>query len=455
MTVDKHNDIHSRDTRLARMLAQALQSQAAERAGNSACPDAEILAAYAEHGLAKEEAVRWESHFADCQRCQKIIAVLAVSSEDLEDAEIQKLGGLVAASAAREALSEPATVESSPRPALWRWLVPVFGAAAAVVLWFALYRPLLRETASRRVAGNTGISPGAAEPSAGASAGKPGETQMAQANLPPPPSAIASGTGLRDAQAARSNVPPKALEAPVKSEDALQAPIEKPVEKNDALKAPAKKEALQSEAQTPSVQQADRAAPSSQDNEKDTEATATRQADRKSQPVDALGALAGAAGASPAPAPAEPAREQAFGATPRASAGNEVRALAKSANSPVVFASPDRGALWRIGSGGLIERSADQGQTWQAQSSGVTSDLLAGAAPSKTVAWAVGRGGMIVRTEDGERWQRVTPPSLAQNAAPPDWIGVQAGDALHATIVSRDLHRFATEDGGRTWVAQR
>jgi photosystem II stability/assembly factor-like uncharacterized protein len=123
-------------------------------------------------------------------------------------------------------------------------------------------------------------------------------------------------------------------------------------------------------------------------------------------------------------------------------------------NPATVFAPPNRRALWRLGSAGRIEHSTDQGQSWQPQSSGVTADLLAGAAPSETVAWVAGRNGTILRTEDGgEHWQRVAAPteSGALPTAPPDWVGVEASDALHATITSRDLRRFATDDGGRTW----
>jgi len=136
-----------------------------------------------------------------------------------------------------------------------------------------------------------------------------------------------------------------------------------------------------------------------------------------------------------------------------------MQALARIATSPIEFASPDRSVLWRVGPAGLIESSRDQGKSWHPQASGVTADLLAGAAPSAKIAWAAGRGGIIVRTEDGEHWQRVMPPSFvnaagAQNVAPPDWISIEAGDELQATIVSRDLHRYATADGGRTWVQQ-
>jgi photosystem II stability/assembly factor-like uncharacterized protein len=114
------------------------------------------------------------------------------------------------------------------------------------------------------------------------------------------------------------------------------------------------------------------------------------------------------------------------------------------------FSPPTGGATWRLGAGGLIERSTDQGRTWHAQSSGVTSDLIAGSASSADVAWVVGRGRVILRTTDGQRWERI--------AAPPDvtgeWAAVAAYDALTATVVADDLRRYSTQDGGETWTLQ-
>jgi photosystem II stability/assembly factor-like uncharacterized protein len=106
---------------------------------------------------------------------------------------------------------------------------------------------------------------------------------------------------------------------------------------------------------------------------------------------------------------------------------------------------------WRAGAGGLIERSNDQGQMWQAQASGVTSDLTAGAAVSGQVAWIVGRTGVILRTTDGSNWQRIAPPP---DGAAADWVAVSATDAQHATVTSSDQRRFSTADGGRTWSRQ-
>src|SRR5438105_15640563 len=107
MSFDMPDDLHLRDTALARLLAEALsRSKSAQIEQRPGCPDAELLAAYAEHGLAEEETARWESHFADCNRCQKIIAVLAATDE-LADADIERLANLAEASLASPPLRRP------------------------------------------------------------------------------------------------------------------------------------------------------------------------------------------------------------------------------------------------------------------------------------------------------------------------------------------------------------
>ena len=269
-----------------------------------------------------------------------------------------------------------------------------------------------------------------------------------EAKAPPPPAEISGAAGatggtIRDSEEPQAN--PSA----------------------DALKKAPKQESLQSngqsEAQAPPLLDADRAVGTPEARAKDVEPPSAETADQKKEKVEVSGETPAIATAAPSASqlapPSAAAPQQSFGTSARASVSNQMQALAKIASSPIVFGSPDRSALWRVGLGGLIENSGDRGQTWRTQASGATADLLAGAAPSAKVAWAVGRGGIIVRTEDGEHWQRVMPPSFvgaagAQNVAPPDWISIEARDELHATIVSRDLHRYATADGGRTWVQQ-
>ena len=111
----------------------------------------------------------------------------------------------------------------------------------------------------------------------------------------------------------------------------------------------------------------------------------------------------------------------------------------------VAIPSPNPSVLWRVGPGGSIERSRDAGRIWETQVSNVTADLLAGSALSETVCWVVGRAGTILRTTDGEQWEKVFSP------APADWIGIQARDALHASVVTAGRERYTTNDGGKTW----
>jgi hypothetical protein len=453
MSFDMPDDPHSRDTALARMLAEALESRSlpAGQTKGSACPDAEVLAAYAEHGLADDETARWEIHFADCGRCQQIIAVLAASGEDLTNAEVERLGNLVAASAISR---EPVVPNKAAwwtaiwrRPAFRRWLVPAIGMAAAAVLLLAL-----RQATPRQAPASQGIAATTAAPQSeiaqgapAASPTKPGETLSAQANLPAPAVAAPPSGALsldRDKETAQAN-----SSAAASSESAR------------------KQEAFSGAAQPPPVAEADNRLEAREDAANDNRAPSAQAA--PAQNAEAKDALtAGAAGAPavvPLAPPPVPERARAAppglgGAIAGSFSRDQVQALAKTAVPPIVFSSPGRTALWRLGSDGRIERSADQGQTWQLQSSGVTSGLLAGAAPSEKIAWVVGLSGIILRTEDGQRWQRVAPPLAAQSAAPPgpplDWIGVEARDALRATIVSRDLRRFVTTDGGRTWLQQ-
>jgi hypothetical protein len=438
MSFDTPNERRFRETALARLLAEALKTrpQSGEGAKSSACPDPEILAAYADHGLAEEETAHWESHFADCDRCQKIIAVLAASGQALAQGEAESLGDLAAASVARHPVvrnTRRSWMEIWRRPLFWGWLVPVAGLASAA-LWIALRQAPRPETSG---GGNTTLTAG--EPqnqtAAAASSRKPDETQIAQAYLPPSAPAAAPPAPLRDKEARQRNYSPNARQEPARKQDA-------PRSAPQALGASEADRALQ-------------ALETREDTAKDKKTPSTDQ--RLNDELVTAGA-AGSAGAPSSPASAQAGVRSASPSVDEglsASSGNEVKALAKAPSYSVSFGSPDRRALWRLGSGGLIEHSTDQGRTWQPQASGVTADLLAGAAPSERAAWAVGRGGIILRTEDGEHWQRVALPSTVQTGASPvaapDWIGVEARDALQVTITSRDGRRFVTEDGGRNW----
>ena len=429
---------------LARLLAEALRPPVGA-ASDEACPDAGLLAAYADHNLDIAETTRWEEHFAGCARCQKILAVLTVSSEEpLSEAEVERFGRLVAAAGSGVTATEPRALEAKeakklasfarPRTA-WRWLAPAVGIAAAAALWIAL-RPAPPRGSPAITAQKTIAQPSAAS----------GESLEARAVVPAPPAAAS-----REAEPS----PPgpqqlKSLAQPQKKEsesaaNARQAPLQ-PAAQASGAAAASQAADLQTTAAPASAEDSLEARVS-----KEPPATGAAAA----PPAPALAAPSAAAPAPQAPAPApasgteaktvENRPLQAFAA--RGTAGGIGAGVA--GRVPVVVASPSRSVLWRLGPGGRIERSSDQGRTWLEQSSGVTSDLLGGAAPSDKAVWIAGRAGVILRTTDGERWQRAVSPD-----ATADWTAIEAGDALHATVTSSDRRRFATEDGGQTWKQQ-
>jgi hypothetical protein len=448
MSFDRPDDPHSRGTTLARLLTEALNAQTnSGGVQNSACPEAELLAAYADQGLAEEETARWERHFAHCNRCQKIIAVLAASDEELTEAEVQGLGRLAAASS----VARPPIMRSTAtpwmtiwqRPVFWRWLVAAVGMASAAALWLAL-RPgpphqLLssRKIAAPTEAAHSEVAPGGPT----ASSAKPDGNQIAQANLPGPPMASPSSRAqLRDKEKAPAN------SSVTTQEEAVHKQVSSHLERQLPPSSEANADSL----------------PSREESIKDGKALSAQAAQQTSETRNALAAAAPARPtAEPSTPPSagykEPAARSDFDTATGAAAPAQRKALDQRASLATMFASPDRRALWRLGLGGRIEHSVDQGRTWQQQASGVTADLLAGAAPSEKIAWAVGQAGVILRTEDGEHWQRVAPPPTEAAAPPsplPDWIGVEARDELHATIISRDLRRFVTKDAGRRWSKQ-
>jgi hypothetical protein len=434
---------------LARLLADALRPPDGA-ASDEACPDAGLLAAYAECNLDAAETAHWEKHFAGCGRCQKILAVLTVSSEEpLSDAEVKRFGRLVAAAGSGVTGTEPRALEAKkvapfarPRPSpstAWRWLAPAVGIAAAAALWIAL-RPAPPRGTSAITAQKAIVQPLAA----------PDESLEAKADVPAPPAAT-----LREAEPSPPEPQqPKSLASP--------QPEAKKNDQRANVKEIPQQSAADSAAATPqpvgSLQGI--AAPPALNSPGLTATEESRGAGSTAAAPPAAAGAAGAAGGVVAPAAQAPVPASASGAEAKPVENRPLQAFSARGNAggigggvagllPVVVASPNRIVLWLLSSGGRVERSADQGKTWQLQSSGVTSDLLAGAAPSDKVAWIAGRAGVILRTTDGERWQRVASPD-----ATTDWTSIEANDALHATVTSPDRRRFATEDGGQTWKQQ-
>ena len=447
------------------------------------------LAAYADHTLDADETARCETHFADCARCQNILAVLTVSAEDtltqqelshlrqLEDKPASSNDSPALAPKAETPIARPQIVRPTQNRPPWRWLVSAFGIAAAVAMWFALRPtpPSLAPGSQIMMAEKTAVPPA------------PGQQEQIQASaasqpaapLPAKPSAVGNSTPPALAQEKeaqnldRENFS-SAANAPAKQKDALRDEAS-----NEARSSAPPEQDKKAVSGAPAAE-ADRTAPVALPAPGQQTQAATVTGAVPAVTAGSAGAAGGAGAAAPsaalqaqaarrapAPQPAQPSASQ-------LSADNAVKALplasrnaamAKVAAAPIVFTTPDRGVEWRISARGSIERSTDRGKTWQPQSSGVTSDLLAGAAVSDKVAWIVGRADVILRTTDGEHWLRTTPPPVPPAGGSAagrvdafisieDFSGVQASDALHATITSTDGHRYTTTDGGLNWTPQ-
>lgn len=445
---DKDDSKLRRQEDLARRIGQALDEMDTRNASH--CPDGEILATYAEGGLSQADAETWESHFATCSRCRRILQVLAVSADTpLAEKEVAHLGELVAAAhlpAPRGTSSEAEKRALSVIP-IWqkRWVGPAIGVAAVLVVWLVM-RPPWRSAQQRAP-----------------------ETLIAQAPkeelpLSPPPQQAAPP-------------PASSLRQDLKTE-------QEPLAKKESEPLPQKQRSL-AEAQPQNAP----AAPSEELRDKDVGNQLSAQARAKAQPPAAAASpsTAGAAlsstmadkVASPAPSPAPPSASQTVTVTEGAplvqkaagAASNSAQAEARP-NAPlngrafaalgqlqgapggaVLLNAPGSSVAWRAGKGGSIEHSTDAGKTWLAQTSPSQQDWLAGAAFSDKVCWLAGRKGAIARTVDGERWDLIPPP--AQAAAPgggqPDWTRIAALDALNATVTAADGRKFNTPDGGLTW----
>jgi hypothetical protein len=402
----KSDQLKQRNSALAGLLAEQLKPAfaGATTAGGLECPDAELMAAYADQGLATHEREQLDAHFADCGRCQKILAVLAVSADaPLGAAEARQLG---------------ARTSATSRPAAQRWfwwLAPALGTAAAVMLWFGMQPATTGQRESVQSAADYSATREAL----------PQEIDPLSRAMP---------------QTESAEVRPlaKATEAPAAATGDAAA--------NQPQAAAANDQSLRARAE-----QSDAAIAAMRDER--AQAAERESAGDVSAFSSAPAAARTTAPASPVPSAAE--QEARIAAQNNASTPPQaaMQAAAPQPGGGVVFSSPDGSRRWRLDPGGRIEQSSDGGQTWQAQASGVTTDLVAGAAPSSQAAWVVGRGGVILRlTGDAQfpRWQRLAVPA----APTADWAGVEARDASTVTVTATDGRRFTTQNAGGTWVPE-
>jgi len=439
-----------REELLARRLAEALD-QRGGGTGAKDCPDADVIAAYAEQALAPGEAAQCENHFATCARCRTILRVLTASVDTpLAEKEVTHLGELFAATRAPAHVSATGSPGARRRLFDWRmrWLAPAMGVAAAVAVLLVL-RPFWHAPQPANSEVLVAQAPKQEQP------------------LPPSASPLVEGRVVKES-------------APQEKKTDSAAAAKQQVETRD------REERAYSQAPRPNLQTAPAAGTEEISGNK--RASADEQAkvaplalQPSAPPAAASGINAGTerqleTGAPPAStpqsvtvteaAPMVQKENSAVGAAaqPRAATdlplnGRNFQSLARlkaGGGGPILLKAPSGQTLWRVGGGGSIQRSIDAGQTWTPQASPSNADWLSGAAVSGTVCWIAGRQGAIARTRDGEHWEMVPPPTQSADAAGnlSAWLVVEARDAQSATITAGDGRSFATQDGGKTWQAR-
>ena len=135
---------------------------------------------------------------------------------------------------------------------------------------------------------------------------------------------------------------------------------------------------------------------------------------------------------------------QSYGAAVAGNALSSNAGYTEEAGVLATISPSDRSVTWIVGRNGSIKRLDANGNSRSLQS-GVTTDLVAGAAVSSSVCWVVGRRGTILRTTDGDHWSSVPAPSTE------NLVAVSAGSANDATITTAGGKSFATSDGGASW----
>lgn len=461
-----------RDRQFEQALARHLRDEAAH---DSACLDAETLAAFHERMLSDEEMLAAKNHVSGCARCQEILAQLE-STQELPEIQERDLVPAVLASprAVRAQVAIPGAPQEAPETvdempgspfaaaavqqkkfSALKWAAP-FGAIAATLLLFAGFREYSdhsNKLAQSQIARNRQekspqagyISPAA--PLDGSNAAK-------QAlNSPAKEEAKSSRAGLSSAPLSAPK--PGAGKDQGKRGDSGEISADStrarsvPGTRTEALQAAPDQVALD----------AMKARPEAQDKADGSQARPTAAA-----PPPTVSPL-------PPPSPSETletrslgkvAREKA-GAAAGASTGNSdefaaekkkqesamVSAnLAARALSPLAVASPDGSSIWRFGANGLVAHSSDAGRTFASQSSGVEASLTSGSAPSAKICWIAGTAGTLLRTTDGGRIWKIIPTPIEG-----DLGGVRAVDRKRASIWDAgNKLTFLTSDGGSTWT---
>jgi photosystem II stability/assembly factor-like uncharacterized protein len=110
------------------------------------------------------------------------------------------------------------------------------------------------------------------------------------------------------------------------------------------------------------------------------------------------------------------------------------------------------GQQFSLSTQGSVQRSNDGGKTWVPLAVAEGTVFRAVAFDGNQV-WAAGNAGLLYHSLDGgEHWTRVTPLSDGEKIQA-DITEIQFPDPDHVVLRSATGQRWASTDGGKTWVA--
>ena len=431
-----------RDDAMAGLLKRSLAGD-----GDAAndCPAPDILAAYFERSLDREEEAGMEVHFSKCARCREQLAAL----------------GRAEGSAVTPAISAPKGARASWLWD-WRWLAPVAAVLVISAVW-ATRRPALTRIAEHPAA-TSSIAPTESAGRATTQSAAPEQQSTRTVTLQAAPEAKKK-EAPRAGTSPPNGVPPALQSAPMLNSGAPAADAEnsQTAKLPSATNLPLNAREITELKKAPAPPPAPEAASADEVSKARVSATTAESvavesaessvATAPAPPQSNKGAVGGAIGGmtsgavsaktqpSNAKQSEQPALVHAFRDRPAIISANQLGQLLPDN----VIRTPDPRIMWRFASGGFVERSEDGGRTWKGQLPNQSAHYTAGSAPGTKICWLIGDNGVILLTEDALNWQTIPPPADA------DFVAVRARDASSATVTAADGRKFTTTNRGKAW----
>jgi hypothetical protein len=424
-----------RDDAMAGLLKRNLAGDAG--AGNH-CPGPDVLAAYFERSLDAAETAHIELHLSGCARCREQLVALAHAEE----------------AGAAPVVQAPPKAARPSRIWDWRWLAPIAAVLVIAAIWATRRPELTRITEHPNQTSATVATPlPAPEPTQDA------DRKTAQQDKQQPPARlIAPAPGAapvtRQASPLTSSGTDFAVGVPAPTAEnsrSTNVVVPKPAPPEDRAKKAAQQ---QSSADAASNSTSPSAASESATVESAAQSVAAQPAPLPAAPApqpNVGGVIGGAAGVTSGAPSAKaqtmkekeaPALVSAYRARPEIVAENQAGEI----SSERIIPTPDPKILWRIASGGFIERSEDAGATWNGTLPRSNAHFVAGSAPSAKVCWLVGDDGIILLTRDAVNWQTIPPPVRE------DFVAVSARNGSSAMVTTAAGDKFATINQGESWT---